>query len=1077
MAVKRYYTKEGFVYVPELKKNGRNWNEYREQVLEVARIQNLLGHLAGVEQKPKVAGNKLEEWLQQDSSAQSMLMWNIPDSLFSRIQHLETAHEMFNYLATTFRDFTPIPLPTEKCVEAPSGDVAADEPLSTKDLPKQKNGSAFEAHASVEPLSEERLEDELTEARSDDKAEAAVGAAQQVLSRSIEVEDHVPDMPSELHMAWSELQEQPSSRAGEPLESEHPDVLNGTVEVPYEVKDVDRAAELASEAAGRARRVNTSDEIAQEDQPSKLCNRSTNDLPGARRLLLEGEQAMCTSGSPRNPNSIEDEQPRLMDVSSYSFGRGTDTGTSVCKAHTPNASSSTTNGQSHYTKEPQPTIYDPGGTLEWPMACCQKAEKGEETAKVESIPASPIECPQRVFEAPHQCGRLKQVQSITNGHGVPLEGETIGGTSDSASRSHPSKQERPQTGSSPALPTDPMECPLRIFRICHRRGRLKTTAVDVSEAEATCSTTFEERIKMVQGNIPNAQRLPLEGEQASCVSGNTTSTGANGHADRLNGYVKRDVPDTQGVLLEGEQARIVSCDKANLRGCTSTSRVLGMHADDPSRQEEPITTSIESTSVNGSLKMASDTSKNIRTARAKSATQNSPEQLQKEPFESTMPWRRVGIGDIDAPTPQNVPIEALSFKNQDITLGRLASPNEGHVASGVEGKKAGGIGEPTHGKDDTKNSGNVGSERIEAALLAGDSQDAYRGQNERGDSPMSSWPPTRLRKHPYEAIRPRRRRGRIKFEAGNVRRKRKCKNVYQGRGNMTSHAREGIGTSHSLTIKPRMQERCQRHIRHDARSVEALQSTKSAHSKLKVLHGETAAPDDLQGPKECPEDTRNQRGVNMNPSSQIEGLGGQEEGSKMFGVVEDELRFQNDEEHVGMDGKWCRMDGATSSASRDSKRVETRLLAGDKGSGQHERQKQKPNDIPEPPTPLGIHLRRPTKPVIQPQRRRKLKSRSRSVSHKHDATYQIGQLRSHTLQSVALEAREQEKSLPLRYKAEKRESKSTEMSHATYRTYVQSFRVQNAKTEPLERVEGDHTCRDNVRATAQCDFPNRATTL
>ncbi|KAI6010372.1 hypothetical protein BKA83DRAFT_4631593 [Pisolithus microcarpus] len=682
---------------------------------------------------------------------------------------------MFNYLATTFRDFTPIPLPTEKRVEAPSGDVAADEPLSTKDLPKQKNGSAFEAHASgdkmrdelgescvkpnelsVEPPSEERLEDELTEARSDDEAEAAVGAAQQVLSRSIEVEDHVPDVPSELHMAWSELQEQPSSRAGEPLESEHPDVLNGMVKVPYEVKDVDRAVELASEAAGCARRVDTSDETAQEDQLSKLCDGSTNDLPGARRLLLEGEQAVCTSSSPRNPNGIKDEQLRLIDVNSYSYGRGTDAGTSVHEAHTPNASNSTTNGQSCYTEEPQPTIYDPGGTLEWPMACCQKAEKGEgecrgteghrtdakdtesvmrrpETAKVKSVPASPIECPQQVFEAPHQCGRLKQVQSITNGHGVPLEGETIGGTSDSASQSHPSKQERPQTGSSPALPTDPMERPLRIFRIHHRCGRLKTTAVDVSEAEATCSTTFEERIKMVQSDIPNTQRLPLEGEQASCASDNTTSTGANGHADRSNGYAKRDVPDARGVLLKGEQARYASSNKANLRGRTNTSRALGIHADDPSGQEEPTTTSIESTSVNGSLKMASDTSKNIRTARAKSATRNSPEQLQKEPSESTMPWRRVGIGDIDAPTPQNVPIEGPSFKNQDITLGRLASPDEGHVASGVEGKKAGGDGE-----DDTTNSGNVDSKRVEAALLARESQDAYRGQNKRGNLPMSS---------------------------------------------------------------------------------------------------------------------------------------------------------------------------------------------------------------------------------------------------------------------------------------------------------------------------------------------------
>ncbi|KAI5987822.1 hypothetical protein EDD15DRAFT_2199268 [Pisolithus albus] len=813
MAVKRYYTREGFVYVPELK-NGRNWNEYREQVLEVARIQNLLGHLAGVEQKPKVAGNKLEEWLQQDST-----------------------HEMFNYLATTFRDFNPIPLPTEKHVEASCGDVAADEPLSTKNLPEQKNGSAFEAHASgvemrdelgksctkpnelsVEPPSEERLEDELTKARSNDEAEAAVGAAQQVLSRSIEVEDHIPDMPSELYMARSKLQEQPSSRAGEPLESEHPDVLNGMVEVPNKVEDVDRAAELASKAAGRARRVDTSDKIAQEDQPSKLCNGSTNDLPGARRLLFEGGQAMCTSDCPRNPNSIKDKQPRLVNVNSNSYGRGTDAGTSVHEAHTPNASSSTTNGQSHYTEELKPTIYDLGGTLEWPAACCWKAEMGEgecrgikghhadandielavqgleiprvsietvetrddlpdvETcpSKVKSMLALPIEHPQQAFKPPHQRGRLKLVQSITNGYGVPLEGETIGVT---------------------------------------------------------------------QSNVPDTRRVPLKGELAGSASDSAgesansegMSTMPVGHADDSNGYVKRDVPDTRGVLLEGEQARYASSNKENLRGCSNTSRALGMHADDPSGREEPITTSIESTSVNGSLKMASDTSKNIRMARAKSATRNSPEQLQKEPSESTMPWRRVGIGDIDAPTPQNVPIKAPSFKNQDITLGRLASPNEGHVASGVEGKKAGGIGEPTHGKDDTKNSGNIGSERIEAGLLAGDSQDAYRGQNEL-----------------------RRRRGRIKFEAGNVSRKRKCKNVYRGRGNTTSHAREGIGTSHSLTIKPRMQEKCQRHVRHDARSVEVLQSTKSAHSELKALRGKTAAPDDLQGPKECPEDIRNQ---------------------------------------------------------------------------------------------------------------------------------------------------------------------------------------------------------------------------
>ncbi|KAI6018338.1 hypothetical protein EDC04DRAFT_2941959 [Pisolithus marmoratus] len=138
---------ERFVYIPELKKNGWNWKEYCECILEVASTQNLLGHLAGVEQKLKVVGNEQNEWLWQNSNVQSILMWNIPDSLFLHIRHFKTAHEMFDYLATKFQDHTPIPLPTEKCVEASNGDVAADELPSTEDIPEQ-NGSAFEAHAS-----------------------------------------------------------------------------------------------------------------------------------------------------------------------------------------------------------------------------------------------------------------------------------------------------------------------------------------------------------------------------------------------------------------------------------------------------------------------------------------------------------------------------------------------------------------------------------------------------------------------------------------------------------------------------------------------------------------------------------------------------------------------------------------------------------------------------------------------------------------------------------------------------------------------------------------------------------------
>ncbi|KAI6096472.1 hypothetical protein EDD16DRAFT_1527966 [Pisolithus croceorrhizus] len=150
---------------------------------------------------------------------------------------------------------------------------------------------------SVEPPSEERLRDILTEASSKEEAEAAVGAAQQTPSQNVKVEENLP-----------ELHEQPSSRAGKPLESEHLEVLNGMVKIPDKVKNVDK--------------------MAHEDLPLKLCDRSTtNDLPS-------GEQALCMS-------------------------------------------TSTTNSQRSYTKEPQLTIYNPGSTLEWPTASFQKAKTDE----------------------------------------------------------------------------------------------------------------------------------------------------------------------------------------------------------------------------------------------------------------------------------------------------------------------------------------------------------------------------------------------------------------------------------------------------------------------------------------------------------------------------------------------------------------------------------------------------------------------------------------------------------------------------------------------------------------------------
>ncbi|KAI6099593.1 hypothetical protein F5141DRAFT_1066431 [Pisolithus sp. B1] len=162
----------------------------------------------------------------------------IPIPLVLKIQKLRTSHKMFNYLATKFQHPTPISIPNKKPVEALSDNKMQESHTKPEEL-------------SLEPPSEERLKDILTEASSKEEAEAAVGTAQQTPSRSVEVEENLP-----------ELHEQLSSRARKPPKSKHIEVLDGIVEKLGKVESIARKA--------------------CEDLPMKPCNRSMkNDLPDA----------------------------------------------------------------------------------------------------------------------------------------------------------------------------------------------------------------------------------------------------------------------------------------------------------------------------------------------------------------------------------------------------------------------------------------------------------------------------------------------------------------------------------------------------------------------------------------------------------------------------------------------------------------------------------------------------------------------------------------------------------------------------------------------------------------------------
>jgi len=94
----------------------------------------------------------------------------------------------------------------------------------------------------------------------------------------------------------------------------------------------------------------------------------------------------------------------------------------------------------------------------------------------------------------------------------------------------------------------------------------------------------------------------------------------------------------------------------------------------------------------------------------------------------TYQWRRVSVSDGDVYVPWNAPVVVIETANQIFAFGEVESRVEA-IAPSVESERAGdgdGNGYGDDGGDgdvgDTTSGGGVDSKRVEAALLAGDSQ-------------------------------------------------------------------------------------------------------------------------------------------------------------------------------------------------------------------------------------------------------------------------------------------------------------------------------------------------------------------
>ena len=215
------------------------------------------------------------------------------------------------------------------------------------------------------------------------------------------------------------------------------------------------------------------------------------------------------------------------------------------------------------------------------------------------------------------------------------------------------------------------------------------------------------------------------------------------------------------------------------------------HADASTRQGEVPSVESDVSSVETNMRMAVNVRRDVRKCQAEAQTQNSPKGPQIEPPKSTRRWKRVGVGDISVYLPWNAPIEALGRT----LVFREVKSGEKAIAPSVEGKTArddDGNGDPNRGDGDsgdgdgTASGNSIDLSRVKAVRLAEESQHMRWSRRKRTKySPVLSGPPTKPADRPYGAIRPRRRRGRLKVEPAKVSQALKVEMTYLERARAT----------------------------------------------------------------------------------------------------------------------------------------------------------------------------------------------------------------------------------------------------------------------------------------------------
>ncbi|KIM51077.1 hypothetical protein SCLCIDRAFT_33747 [Scleroderma citrinum Foug A] len=617
-------------------------------------ITDLLGVLAGWE-----PDNGSYNWECRDAILKWTFYTSVPISILHPIRKLDTADQIFKYLAKCFRDSEPIPHANEfqRAGTATAVETPENCPASTD--------AATELHACAEwdedDLSTTKALTRGTKSidngivRHQDPRTSLEASAQGTSAKCIETTAVVLESTPHEMQNWSQyslpltprlpIEGEPSGCKQEVADSVMTaERTNGTVKLakPNESDaDVDGKAMLGSEpatvACGVDEGAETERNATQLQQTNLLCggiiqcSENTNkNIPNAYGVLLKGEWTVCSSGEVSNYRKVESEGCK----------KGASESTSVDEAE----------------------------MAVWrPAECCQQLG---------------------VADGDTDCG----VEPVD----VPIESETLVVVS--------IKSEGPDGGDIPC--------------ICLR---------------GTC---------MRPGDM-NGLGCLTDGLGAQVDASNASSnpeTADISHADGAETYLRLE--DVKHLIYESDGTRI----HANM---------LTGHGDIPN---------VTIYAVKPTNKMG-----NVRTCRIRQRTENSPNAPKNGMSKPIRRWRMVSIGEANMYLLLNAPVEASGTASRTLAFGEVESGDE-VIAPSVEGKGAvDGNGDQDGdggGVDGTTSGGGIHSTRVNAALLAAESQHMHQSRRKRIKGlPMSSEPPIQSAERPNGAVRRRRRCRRIKLEA------------------------------------------------------------------------------------------------------------------------------------------------------------------------------------------------------------------------------------------------------------------------------------------------------------------------